>query len=53
VGFDIPTWSGAIFLCLSVIFIAIGVLVPVLTLRKKKPAELAPVLPDEPLPPVS
>jgi membrane protein implicated in regulation of membrane protease activity len=53
VGYNIPTWSGAIFLCLSVIFIAIAVVVPILLLRKKKPAELAPVLPDEPLPPVS
>jgi membrane protein implicated in regulation of membrane protease activity len=53
VGFDIPTWSGAIFLCLSAIFIAIAVVVPILLLRKKKPDELAPVLPDEPLPPVS
>jgi membrane protein implicated in regulation of membrane protease activity len=53
VGYNIPTWSGAIFLCLSVIFIAIAVVVPILLLRKKKPAELAPVPPDEPLPPVS
>jgi len=49
----IPTAWGALPLCLSVVFIVIGVLVPVLTLRKKKPAEPAPVLPDEPLPPVS
>jgi hypothetical protein len=35
------------------ILVAIPIVVGVLTLRKKKPAELAPVLPDEPLPPVS
>ena len=50
---NMPNWIGFILLCVALIFIAIGVLVPVLTLRKKKPAELAPVLPDEPLPPVS
>jgi membrane protein implicated in regulation of membrane protease activity len=56
VGFDLPGWSGYIFLCLSVIFIAIAILVPVLTLRKKKPAEVPPVEvlpPQEPLPPAS
>ncbi len=57
VGFDLPSWSGAVFLCLSVVFIVIAVLVPVLTLRKKKPAsEAAPVEalpPQEPLPPAS
>ena len=57
VGFDLPGWSGYVFLCLSVIFIAIAILVPVLTLRKKKPAvEAAPVdvfPPQEPLPPAS
>ena len=57
VGFDLPTWTGGVFLCLSVIFIAIAVLVPVLTLRKKKAAaeaatpEVLP--PQEPLPPAS
>jgi membrane protein implicated in regulation of membrane protease activity len=53
----LPNWSGAVFLCLSVIFIAIAVVVPILTLRKKKPAaEAAPVdvqPPQEPLPPAS
>jgi len=57
VGFDLPAWSGYVFLCLSVIFILIAVLVPVLTLRKKKSAsEAAPVEvppPQEPLPPAS
>ena len=54
-GFDLPTWLGGVFLCLSVVFIAIAVLVPILTLRKKKSA--APVVevlpPQEPLPPAS
>jgi membrane protein implicated in regulation of membrane protease activity len=56
VGFTMPQWSGAAFLCLSVIFIVIAVLVPVLTLRKKKAAPEAAsvdVLPGEPLPPAS
>jgi membrane protein implicated in regulation of membrane protease activity len=51
VGFTMPQWSGAAFLCLSVIFIAIAILVPVLTLRKKKTATEA--APEEPLPPAS
>ncbi len=55
VGFDLTPGYGAVFLCLSVIFIAIAVLVPVLTLRKKKPAvppvEVLP--PQDPLPPAS
>jgi hypothetical protein len=58
-GFEITPGVGSIFLCLSVIFIAIAVLVPVLTLRKKKPAAPSvevlppyhPVPPQEPLPP--
>jgi membrane protein implicated in regulation of membrane protease activity len=57
VGFDLPSWSGAVFLCLAVIFIAIAVLVPVMTLRKKTPApEAAPIdvlPPQDPLPPAS
>ena len=54
IGFDLPTWSGGVFLCLAVIFIAIAVLVPVLTLRKKKPAASVEVLPpQDPLPPAS
>jgi hypothetical protein len=44
-------------LCVSLIFIVIAILVPVLTLRKKKDApEAAPVEvlpPQEPLPPAS
>ncbi len=57
VGFTMPQWSGFAFLCLSVIFIVIAILVPVLTLRKKKATpEAAPVdvlPPQEPLPPAS
>ena len=52
VGFEITPGVGSIFLCLAVIFIAIAVLVPVLTLRRKKsvtpPVE---VLPPQDLPP--
>jgi membrane protein implicated in regulation of membrane protease activity len=57
VGFDLPTWTGYVFLCLSVVFIAIAVVVPILLLRKKKPAAALPpddiLPPQEPLPPAS
>jgi hypothetical protein len=61
VGFELAPGYGAIFLCLSVFFIAIAVLVPILTLRKKKPAVSVvdvmppqpPLPPQEPLPPAS
>ena len=63
VGFDLPGWSGYVFLCLSVIFIVIAVVVPILLLRKKKPAPEAapidvippqnPLPPQDPLPPAS
>lgn len=50
-----PVWLGILLLCLSVIFIAVPVVVGVLTLRKKKakdaPVEVLP--PSEPLPPAS
>jgi uncharacterized membrane protein len=53
-----PGWIGFTLLCVSVIFIIIAVLVPVLTLRKKKekasavpPADVLP--PSEPLPPAA
>ena len=36
-----PGWIGFVSLCVSVLFIAIAVLVPVLTLRKKKEAVVA------------
>jgi TRAP-type C4-dicarboxylate transport system permease small subunit len=49
---NFPGWLGFVFLCVALIFIAIAVLVPVLTLRKKKaPADIPP--PQEPLPPAS
>jgi hypothetical protein len=53
----LPSWYGFAMLCVALIFILIAVLVPVLTLRKKKvaveatPGEVPP--PQEPLPPVS
>ena len=59
VGFDLPGWSGYVLLCLSVIFIAIAVVVPILLLRKKKTAVPPPpppmdvFPPQEPLPPAS
>lgn len=57
VGFDLPSWSGWTFLCLSVVFIVIAILVPVLTLRNKKAAPATPpadvLPPQEPLPPAS
>ena len=53
----LPIYYGIGLLCLAVIFIVIAILVPVLTLRKKKPApEAAPadvLPPQEPLPPAS
>ncbi len=52
-----PGWIGFALLCVSLIFVVIAILVPVLTLRKKKAApEAAPVdvlPPSEPLPPAS
>jgi hypothetical protein len=57
-GARVSTVWGIAPLCLSVIFIAIAVVVPVLTLRKKKetapavpPADVLP--PSEPLPPAA
>lgn len=49
-----PIYYGIGLICLSIIFVAIAVVVPVLTLRKKKlavPVEVLP--PQEPLPPAS
>ena len=49
-----PGWFGFALLCVAVIFIVIAVLVPVLTLRKKKEKAPADVLPpSEPLPPAA
>jgi hypothetical protein len=54
---NVPSWIGFSFLCVALIFIVIAILVPVLTLRKKKPKlETPPVEilpPQEPLPPAS
>ncbi len=48
------SWGfGLLPLCVSVIFIAIGVVVPILLLRKKKPAAETASTPSEPLPPAS
>ena len=50
----LPSWIGFVFLCVAVLFIAIAVLVPVLTLRKKKAPKAEEILPpSEPLPPAS
>src|SRR5659263_196773 len=53
----VPVWLGVVGLCVSVLFVAIAVAVPVLTLRKKKHAPEAPPVeilpPQEPLPPAS
>ena len=49
----LPSWIGYVFLCVSILFIAIAVLVPVLTLRKKKAPKGSTFPPSEPLPPVS
>ena len=57
VGFDLPGWTGYVFLCLAIIFIAIAVVVPILLLRKKKTepevASVDVLPPQEPLPPAS
>ena len=50
---NFPGWIGFVLLCLAVIFIAIAVLVPVLTLRKKKDAPVDILPPQEPLPPTA
>jgi TRAP-type C4-dicarboxylate transport system permease small subunit len=51
---EVPTWTGYIALCLSVVGVAIGVVVPILLLRKKKPkVESAAGTPSEPIPPAS
>jgi hypothetical protein len=47
-------YYGIGLLCLSIIFVAIAIVVPVLLLRKKKDAAAAAVLPpQEPLPPAA
>jgi len=52
-GLSIAQAYGILPLCVSVLFIAIGVVVPILLLRKKKPAEAVATPPGEPLPPTS
>jgi len=48
----VPSWIGFSLLCVSLIFIAIAVVVPILLLRKKKPAagsvEVLPPQPPQP-----
>ncbi len=51
---EVPDWTGWIALCLSVIGIVVGIVVPIILLRKKKPQTAAPAeAPQEPLPPAS
>ena len=54
---NFPGWAGFALLCVAIIFIAIAVIVPILLLRKKKPAAEAASVdvlpPDAPLPPAS
>lgn len=51
---EVPDWTGYIALCLSIIGIVIGIVVPIVLLRKKKPKVESPeVIPQEPIPPAS
>ncbi len=53
---NFPQYIGILPLCVSILFIAIGIVVPILLLRKKKPAGEVTVTatpPDEPLPPAA
>jgi len=54
-GGNVAQAVGIAPLCVSILFIAIGVVVPILLLRKKKPAaaDAATTPPAEPLPPAS
>lgn len=52
--YNISSGWGILFLCLSVIFIVIGVVVPIVLLKKKKAPKTEAVLPpSEPIPPAS
>ena len=51
-GTNIAPAVGIAPLCVSIVFIAIGVVVPILLLRKKKPAGAAEAS-GEPLPPAA
>jgi hypothetical protein len=53
---NFPGWVGFALLCVAIILIAIPVVVGILTLRKKKVADVGPIPPmppQEPLPPAS
>jgi len=52
-GNNMTQWWGILPLCVSIVFIAIGVVVPIVLLRKKKPAAEAVDASGEPLPPAS
>jgi hypothetical protein len=51
-GIDVTSSWGILPLCISVLFIAIGVAVPIVLLRKKKPASQE-VISQDPLPPAA
>jgi hypothetical protein len=52
----VPSWTGFSMLCVALVFIIIAVVVPILLLRKKKPAPEAVTIdvlpPQPPLPPM-
>jgi hypothetical protein len=55
----VPNWIGFALLCVALVFIVIAVVVPILLLRKKKPAPdavtidvLPPQNPQPPMPPL-
>ncbi len=51
---QVPDWSGYIALCLAVVGIVVGIVVPIVLLRKKKPKVESPeAIPQEPIPPAS
>jgi hypothetical protein len=48
----LPAWTGYVFMCVSLIMIAIPIVIGVVTLKDKKPKDVIPPS-NEPLPPVS
>ncbi|MFC2065050.1 hypothetical protein ACFLXB_08145 [Chloroflexota bacterium] len=48
---SMPGWLGYVFMCASLIMIAIPIVVGVVTLKDKKPKEIVPSN-DEPSPPI-
>jgi TRAP-type C4-dicarboxylate transport system permease small subunit len=48
-----PSWLGFALLCLSLIFIAVPVIIGLVTLRKKKQPAVTELPPSEPLPPAA